>query len=199
MPPGCLPGEVFWACPTRKRPRGRPRTRWRDYVFRLAWERLGVPPEELEEVTGERECATLVEDASRGCRSLGVGLEHILKHLLKTNIHQQVASQEVAQSLELATKELQELRRGPHPTAVPLPEPGHAAQHLLMKMTVEDEHKGWRRRDWADLVAPFLTGDAQLAYYTLDVEKAREYEQVKGEILARCGRSPVNAAGDFHR
>ncbi|KAL0186471.1 hypothetical protein M9458_018141, partial [Cirrhinus mrigala] len=47
MPPGRLPGEV--------RPRGRPRTRWRDYVSRLAWERLGVPPEELEEVSGERE------------------------------------------------------------------------------------------------------------------------------------------------
>ncbi|KAK3538499.1 hypothetical protein QTP86_006187 [Hemibagrus guttatus] len=55
MPPGRLPGEVFRACPTRKRPRGRPRTRWRDYVFRLAWERLGVPPEELEEVARERE------------------------------------------------------------------------------------------------------------------------------------------------
>ncbi|KAK3571740.1 hypothetical protein QTP86_018731, partial [Hemibagrus guttatus] len=52
MPPGRLPGEVFRACPTRKRPRGRPRTRWRDYVSRLAWERLGVPPEELEEVSG---------------------------------------------------------------------------------------------------------------------------------------------------
>ncbi|KAK3512562.1 hypothetical protein QTP70_017239, partial [Hemibagrus guttatus] len=55
MPPGRLPGEVFRAFPTGKRPRGRPRTRWRDYVFRLAWERLGVPPEELEEVARERE------------------------------------------------------------------------------------------------------------------------------------------------
>ncbi|KAK3532990.1 hypothetical protein QTP70_006197 [Hemibagrus guttatus] len=55
MPPGRLPGEVFRACPTGKRPRGRPRTRWRDYVSRLAWERLGVPPEELEKVSGERE------------------------------------------------------------------------------------------------------------------------------------------------
>ncbi|KAK3546089.1 hypothetical protein QTP70_022888 [Hemibagrus guttatus] len=55
MPPGRLPGEVFRASSTRKRPRGRPRTHWRDYVSRLAWERLGVPPEELEEVSGERE------------------------------------------------------------------------------------------------------------------------------------------------
>ncbi|KAK3558298.1 hypothetical protein QTP86_014684 [Hemibagrus guttatus] len=55
MPPGRLPGEGFRACPIGKRPRGRPRTHWRDYVSRLAWERLGVPLEELEEVSGERE------------------------------------------------------------------------------------------------------------------------------------------------
>ncbi|KAI3356742.1 hypothetical protein L3Q82_003423 [Scortum barcoo] len=54
MPPGRLPREVFQACPTRRRPRGRPRTRWRDYVSQLAWERLRVPQvEELEEVSGE--------------------------------------------------------------------------------------------------------------------------------------------------
>ncbi len=55
MPPGRLPGKLFWARPTGRRPRGRPRTRWRDYVSRLAWERLGVTPEELEEVSRERE------------------------------------------------------------------------------------------------------------------------------------------------
>ena len=54
MPPGRLPGEVFRARPTG-RPRGRPRTRWRDYVSRLAWERLGIPQEELDQVAGERE------------------------------------------------------------------------------------------------------------------------------------------------
>ncbi|KAK3542027.1 hypothetical protein QTP86_010850 [Hemibagrus guttatus] len=65
MPPGRLPGEVFRACPTGKRPRGRPRTRWRDYVFRLAWERLGVPPEELEEVAREREVGCELEEKDR--------------------------------------------------------------------------------------------------------------------------------------
>ncbi|KAK7944758.1 hypothetical protein WMY93_000486 [Mugilogobius chulae] len=55
MPPGRLPGEVFRACPTGRRPRGRPRTRWRDYVSRLSWERLGILPEELEEVCVDRE------------------------------------------------------------------------------------------------------------------------------------------------
>ncbi|KAK3543058.1 hypothetical protein QTP70_010549 [Hemibagrus guttatus] len=51
MPPGCLPGEVFRACPTEKRPWGRPRTCWRDYVSRLTWGHLGIPLEELEEVS----------------------------------------------------------------------------------------------------------------------------------------------------
>ena len=55
MPPGRLPLEVFQARPTGRRPRGRPRTRWRDYISRLAWERLGVPQNELESVAGERE------------------------------------------------------------------------------------------------------------------------------------------------
>ncbi|TWW77428.1 hypothetical protein D4764_12G0008180 [Takifugu flavidus] len=31
MPPGRLPGEVFRACPSGRRPPGRPRTCWRDY------------------------------------------------------------------------------------------------------------------------------------------------------------------------
>ncbi|TWW76575.1 hypothetical protein D4764_13G0012370 [Takifugu flavidus] len=38
-----------------RRPPERPRIRWRHYVSRLVWERLGIPPDELEEVAGERE------------------------------------------------------------------------------------------------------------------------------------------------
>ncbi|KAI3369675.1 hypothetical protein L3Q82_024520 [Scortum barcoo] len=36
----------------REEARGRPRTCWRDFVSRLAWEHLEVLPEELEEVSG---------------------------------------------------------------------------------------------------------------------------------------------------
>uniref|UniRef100_A0AAV2MIF0 Reverse transcriptase domain-containing protein n=1 Tax=Knipowitschia caucasica TaxID=637954 RepID=A0AAV2MIF0_KNICA len=43
MPPGRLPGEVFRARPTGRRPRGRPRTRWRDYVSQLAWALVSLP------------------------------------------------------------------------------------------------------------------------------------------------------------
>ncbi|KAL7836057.1 hypothetical protein SRHO_G00284040 [Serrasalmus rhombeus] len=55
MPPGRLPWEVSQASPLGRRPRGRPRTRWRDYIAQLAWEHLGIPPRELVEVAGERE------------------------------------------------------------------------------------------------------------------------------------------------
>ncbi|KAI3364724.1 hypothetical protein L3Q82_010853, partial [Scortum barcoo] len=53
MPPGRLPREVFQACPTGRRPRGRPRTRWRDYVSQLAWEHPGPPGRAGGSVWGE--------------------------------------------------------------------------------------------------------------------------------------------------
>jgi len=39
--------------PPGKRPRSRPR--WRDYIFDLAWSRLGVEPAELCEIVVDRE------------------------------------------------------------------------------------------------------------------------------------------------
>ena len=46
--------ELRWLGHLVRMPPG-PRTRWRDYVSRLGWERLGVPPEELEGVAGDRD------------------------------------------------------------------------------------------------------------------------------------------------
>ena len=54
MPPERLP-EVLDACPTGKRPRGRPRARWKDYIFTLARERLGILQKEVDDVAQERE------------------------------------------------------------------------------------------------------------------------------------------------
>ena len=47
--------EVFQARPVGRKPQGRPRTRWREYIATLAWERLGIPPSELLNVARERE------------------------------------------------------------------------------------------------------------------------------------------------
>ena len=43
MPPGRIHREVFQARPAGRRPWGRPRTRWRDYISTLAWECLWNP------------------------------------------------------------------------------------------------------------------------------------------------------------
>lgn len=59
--------------------------------------------------------------------------------------------------------------------------------------------EGWPQGDWADVLAPLLTGAAQLAYHALELDEAHDYELMKVEILARCGQSPVNMAGDFYR
>ena len=62
MPPGHLPREVFQTCPARRRPRGRPRTRWKDYISMLAWEHLGIPQSELADVAGKKQVwGTLLE------------------------------------------------------------------------------------------------------------------------------------------
>ncbi len=50
VPWGGVPGASH-----REETRGRPRTRWRDYVSWLAQRRLGIPPEEHEEESRERE------------------------------------------------------------------------------------------------------------------------------------------------
>ena len=53
MPPGCLPLEVFQACPTGRIPWGRPRTRWRDYISFLAWEHLKISRRSWRESLGK--------------------------------------------------------------------------------------------------------------------------------------------------
>jgi len=42
-----LARQVLLATPTGKRPRGRPKTRWPDYIPDLAWSRHGVEPGKL--------------------------------------------------------------------------------------------------------------------------------------------------------
>ncbi len=37
---------------------GFPRSRWTDYISHLSWERVGIPPEDLESVAGERDVWT---------------------------------------------------------------------------------------------------------------------------------------------
>ena len=47
--------QLMNALPSGKKPRGRLRTRWRNYVEDLAWSRLGIPPAELPLAAGDRD------------------------------------------------------------------------------------------------------------------------------------------------
>ena len=47
--------KLLCSTPIGRRPRGRPRTRWRDYVEDLSWSRLGIPAEHLSFVAEDRD------------------------------------------------------------------------------------------------------------------------------------------------
>ena len=46
--------KLLCSTPIDRRPRGRPRTRWRDYVEDLSWSRPGIPAEHLSFVAEDR-------------------------------------------------------------------------------------------------------------------------------------------------
>ena len=55
MPQERLPKQTLLAICDGKRPVGRPRTRWQTYIEDLGWNRLGLHPEEMKDVVGDRE------------------------------------------------------------------------------------------------------------------------------------------------
>jgi len=50
-----LAKQVLLAKLTGKRPRDLPRSGWNDFIFDLAWSRVGVEPAELSEIAVDRE------------------------------------------------------------------------------------------------------------------------------------------------
>ena len=54
MPQERLPKQSLLARMRGKRPVGRPRTRWQDYIENIAWNRLGMRPSEAKEVVEDR-------------------------------------------------------------------------------------------------------------------------------------------------
>ena len=55
MPQERLPKQALHAKANGRRPVGRPRTRWTDYIDDLGWNRLGLRPSEMIEVMEDRE------------------------------------------------------------------------------------------------------------------------------------------------
>ncbi len=90
---------------------------------------------------------------------------------------------------------------------IPLPDPRAQVTQILPKMTDHDDveafqqmfenaavREGWESQDWMRL----LTGEAQRAYFALPSAVSDTYSELKKEILARLGLSPVCAAQYFH-
>jgi len=55
MPQKRLPKQALLAKVKGKRPVGRPRTRWADYIEVLGWNRLGLQPSKMLEVVADRD------------------------------------------------------------------------------------------------------------------------------------------------
>ena len=55
MPQERLPKQALHAKANGRRPVGRPRTRWTDYIEDLGWNRLGLRPSEMMEMMEDRE------------------------------------------------------------------------------------------------------------------------------------------------
>ena len=55
MPLERLPKQILHAEVSGKRPVGRPRTRWLDYIEDLGWNSLGLHPSEMQSVLVDRE------------------------------------------------------------------------------------------------------------------------------------------------
>ncbi len=130
-------------------------------------------------------------------------MEELLRQL--TDVVEHLATRQGQADQEIAA-----LRTAAH-HRVPLLDPRVQATQLLPKMTAHDDveaylqmfentatTEGWDPDDWACALAPLLTGESQHAFFSLPTTTAERYEDVKREILARVGLSPVCAAQYFH-
>lgn len=85
------------------------------------------------------------------------------------------------------------------------------AGRFLQKMTAHDdveaylaiferiaEREGWPQDQWAGIVAPFLAGDPQKAYFDLPAAEAKDYDLLKAEIMARLGVTTAVLAHRMH-
>ncbi|XP_056313748.1 uncharacterized protein LOC130229132 [Danio aesculapii] len=134
-----------------------------------------------------------------------MSMEEVIRHLAEVTTRQQKISEQLAARQErLEHQLLQAAGR------VPLPEVKiNAHQHLTKLSDLDDidaylhtfeviaEREKWPEEEWAKLLAPFLTGEAQRAYYSLEAPKNDDYGALKKEILARVGLSAISAAQQF--
>ncbi|XP_053505891.1 zinc finger protein with KRAB and SCAN domains 4-like [Ictalurus furcatus] len=139
-------------------------------------------------------------------------MDPTLLHLLEASIQQQTVAQQLAHSLQAVTQELVALRTATPAAATHLPDAGREVRRLLPPLKPEDDieayletfesiarREEWDRDEWPRILGLLLSGEARTAYYSLSPEEAADYGEVKREILAWCGRNPLQAAAEFHQ
>ncbi|XP_026146496.1 uncharacterized protein LOC113120717 [Carassius auratus] len=137
-------------------------------------------------------------------------MEELLKHLTEVSIRQQQIVEHMAARQGETERELAALRTTTAQRA-PLPDPRVQAAQLVPRMTASDDvelylqmfeatavREVWPMDEWAHLLAPLLTGEAQRAYYSLTPSRRASYDELKKELLGRVGLSPICAAQQFH-
>ncbi len=90
---------------------------------------------------------------------------------------------------------------------VPLQEPRATTHQLLTELTSQDDleaylhtfevvarREGCDQAEWAQLLAPLLTGEPIRVYNSLSAVFTNDYAILKTEILARVDLSPICAA-----
>ncbi|KAM4026882.1 uncharacterized protein ACNLHF_022761, partial [Anomaloglossus baeobatrachus] len=77
--------------------------------------------------------------------------------------------------------------------------PGDDVEAFLAVFERVAEREKWPKERWADLLAPFLAGEAQKAYFDLEPEAAHDFDKLKGEILARLGVTTAVRAQRVHQ
>ncbi len=137
-------------------------------------------------------------------------MDELLKHLTEVSIRQQQIVEHMAARQGETEREVTAL----HTAAaqrVPLPDPRIQATQLLPKMTAHDDaenylqmfesiaaREGRPQEAWARALAPLLTGEPQQAYFSIPMGLVDSYDELRKEILARVGLSPIAAAQMFH-
>ncbi|XP_073784003.1 uncharacterized protein [Danio rerio] len=132
-----------------------------------------------------------------------MSVEEVLLHLVEISRKQNSISEQLTARQDRLEQQLRQAARH-HPT------PEVSAHHHLTKLSDLDdidaylhtfeviaEREGWLKENWARMLAPFLTGEAQRAYFSLETPKNEDYKALKKEILARMGLSTISAAQQF--
>ncbi|XP_073789446.1 protein NYNRIN-like [Danio rerio] len=132
-----------------------------------------------------------------------MSIEEVVRHLAEISRRQQVITEQLTARQDLMEQQLRQAAGSSQFSEV-------SAHRFITKLSDLDdidaylhtfeviaERERWPKESWARMLAPFLTREAQRAYFALETPKNDDYKALKKEILARMGLSNISAAQQF--